>query len=156
MVQKKRNNLLRNSSSASSSFLARFINHVTKKGKKQLAKKIVLSVLSGLSKQYKFSSSRLMNQIFLTIRPFIEVRSVRVRRSSYLVPFPVKLHRQYHLASFWILETLANDKRKVNFETKMREEFVNILSKKGAVLAKRASTYQLAQKNRANLHYRWY
>ncbi len=156
MVQKKRNNLLRNSSSASSSFLARFINHVTKKGKKQLAKKIVLSVLSGLSKQYKFSSSRLMNQIFLTIRPFIEVRSVRVRRSSYLVPFPVKLHRQYHLASFWILETLANDKRKVNFETKMREEFINILSKKGAVLAKRASTYQLAQKNRANLHYRWY
>lgn len=153
MVQKKRNNLLRNTSS---NFLVRFINHVTKKGKKQLAKKIVLAVLSDLSKQYKLSSSRLMNHIFLTIRPFIEVRSVRVRRSSYLVPFPVKLHRQYHLASFWILETLANDKRKVNFETKMREEFVNILSKKGAVLAKRASTYQLAQKNRANLHYRWY
>lgn len=154
MVQKKRNNKLRPTSS--SNFLSRFINHVTKKGKKQLAKKMVLSVLSILSKQYKLSSSKLMNHIFLTIRPFIEVRSVRVRRSSYLVPFPVKLHRQYHLASYWILETLANDKRKVSFETKMREEFVNILSKRGAVLAKRASIYQLAQKNRANLHYRWY
>ncbi len=152
MVQKKRNKVLRQNSS----FLIRFINHVTKKGKKQLAAKLVLAVLSSLSKQYKISPSRLMTHIFFKIRPFIEVRSVRVRRSSYLVPFPVKLHRQYHLASYWILETLANDKRKVSFETKLREEFINILSKKGAVLAKRASTYQLAQKNRANLHYRWY
>ncbi len=152
MVQRKRNKLLRKNSS----FLSRFINHVTKKGKKQLATKMVLSVLSLLSKEYKLSSSRLMNQIFFKIRPFIEVRSVRVRRSSFLVPFPVNLHRQYHLASFWILEALANDKRKLSFETKMREEFINILSKKGAVLSKRASVYQLAQKNRANLHYRWY
>ncbi len=152
MVQRKRNKLLRKNSS----FLSRFINHVTKKGKKQLATKMVLSVLSLLSKEYKLSSSRLMNQIFFKIRPFIEVRSVRVRRSSFLVPFPVNLHRQYHLASYWILEALANDKRKLSFETKMREEFINILSKKGAVLSKRASVYQLAQKNRANLHYRWY
>ncbi len=152
MVQRKRNNLLRKNSG----FLSRFINHVTKKGKKQLATKMVLAVLSSLSKEYKVSSSRLMSQIFFKIRPFIEVRSVRVRRSSYLVPFPVNLHRQYHLASYWILEALSQDKRKLSFETKLREEFVNILSKRGAVLAKRTSVYQLAQKNRANLHYRWY
>ncbi len=152
MVQRKRNKLLRNQSG----FLFRFINHVTKKGKKQLANKMVISVLSQLSKTYKLSSARLMSQIFFRIRPYIEVRSVRVRRSSYLVPFPVNLHRQYHLASFWILEALAKDTRKLSFETKLKEEFVNILSKKGAVLAKRASIYQLAQKNRANLHYRWY
>lgn len=152
MVQRKRNKFQRNNSG----FLSRFINHVTKKGKKQLANKIVLSVLSLLSKQYKLSSSRLMTQIFFKIRPFIEVRSVRVRRSSFLVPFPVNLHRQYHLASFWILEALSKDKRKLSFETKMREEFVNILSKKGAVLSKREAVYKLAQQNRANLHYRWY
>jgi small subunit ribosomal protein S7 len=152
MVQRKRNKLLRKNSG----FLSRFINHVTKKGKKQLATKMVLAVLFSLSKEYKVSSSRLMSQIFFKIRPFIEVRSVRVRRSSFLVPFPVNLHRQYHLASFWILEALAKDKRKLDFETKMREEFVNILSKKGAVLEKRAEVYKLAQKNRANLHYRWY
>ncbi len=152
MVQRKRNKMLR----GQAGFLARFINHVTKKGKKQLASRMVLAVLSQLAKQYKLTSSRLMNQIFLRIRPYIEVRSVRVRRSSFLVPFPVNLHRQYHLASFWILEALAKDKRKLSFETKLREEFVNILSKKGAVLKKRADIYQLAQKNRANLHYRWY
>ncbi len=152
MVQRKRNKLLR----SKSGFLSRFINHVTKKGKQQLASRMVFTVLAQLSKEFKVSSSRLMSQIFLRIRPYIEVRSVRVRRSSFLVPFPVNLHRQYHLASYWILEALSKDKRKLSFETKVKEEFVNILAKKGAVLAKRASVYELAQKNRANLHYRWY
>ena len=74
-----------------------------------------------------------------------------------MVPFPTNPQRQHYLVSKWLLETLRNDKRKVSFNKKFREEIVKILLNQDSVtLEKKKDLYKKAEKSRSFAHFRWY
>jgi ribosomal protein S7 len=132
------------------SFFQSLTNHIMKKGKRSKAFNLLTTSL------ISFPNKEILSEVFNKIRPYLEIRSVRVRRSSYQVPFPTNHRRQLHLSSLWLIETIEKDKRKLSFSKKLSEELENILEGKGNTLKKKEAVYQLAKKNRANMHYRWY
>jgi ribosomal protein S7 len=136
----------------STTFLKKFSGHLIKKGKKTKA----LKILFRLMKSFRKNKYLLLESVFYRIKPYVEVRKVRVRRSSSLVPFPVNPARQMHLSSLWILTALKKDKRRISFPVKLREELRSLLRLKGEAFKKKTTMYSLAQKNRSNFHYRWY
>lgn len=138
-------------------FIKKLVNHLMRCGKKSFANKIIYNNGFLLSKYFNKSLYELYSDIFLKIRPFIEIRKVRVRRTTYMVPFPTNTQRQHYLVSKWLLETLRNDKRKVSFNKKFREELVKILLNQDSLtLEKKKDLYKKAEKSRSFAHFRWY
>lgn len=137
-------------------FIKKLINHLMRSGKKTFASDIVYNNGFFLSKHTNKSLYSIYSELFLKLRPYIEVRKVRVRRSTYMVPFPTNIQRQQYLVSQWLLETLRNDKRKISFDQKFREEIIKILLNQGVTLARKKDLYKKAEKSRSFAHYRWY
>jgi ribosomal protein S7 len=137
-------------------FVECLIAHLMRDGNKNWAFSVVVKVGISIGTKINKNYSEVYEAIFKILQPFVEIRKVRVRRTSYLVPFPTTLQRQQHLVSLWILETAKKDPRKIDFETKLYEELLKILTNKGATLEKKKEIYKKAEKSRSFLHYRWY
>jgi ribosomal protein S7 len=73
------------------------IGSITKKGKKNLAKKALNHSLYLTSKLYNISSSRILTKILNQISCYAEVRKVVRRKNVNLIPFPVSKARQRFL-----------------------------------------------------------
>lgn len=137
-------------------FLDSLIKHLMRSGKKGLSHYLVYASIFKLSKKYNKNPQELYDDIFEKIRPFVEIRRVRVRRTTYTVPFPTNEARQKHLASSWLLETVRKDKRKLSFIKKLEEELAKILEDKGLTLEKKKDVYKQVERGKAYMHYRWY
>jgi len=137
-------------------FTDSLITHLMRCGKKQKAKTIIINTGLFLGKQTNKQFLRIYSDIFNKIRPFVEVKKVRVRRTTYMVPFPTNFQRQKHLSAQWLLETVRNDNRKLSFQTKFKDEIVKILLNRGETLEKKREMYKKAEKSRSFMHFRWY
>jgi ribosomal protein S7 len=137
-------------------FITSLINHLMRDGKKNWAHFVVMQIGTLIGKRLKKSPTFIFDRVFEILRPYIEVRKVRVRRTTYMVPFPTTEERQKHLVSFWILETVRKEKRKIDFYQKLLREIVLILLRRGETMEKKKEVYTRAEKSRSFLHYRWY
>lgn len=137
-------------------FIDVLTNHLMRCGKKQKAKSIILNTGLLLGKQTNKKVSSIYSELFNKLCPFVEVKKVRVRRTTYMVPFPTSSQRQKHLAAQWLFETIRKDKRNLNFNLKFKEEVVKILLNKGETLEKKKEMYKKAEKSRSFMHFRWY
>lgn len=138
-------------------FIKKLINHLMRCGKKSYAANIVYTNGFFLSRHLNKSLYSIYSDIFMRLRPYIEVRKVRVRRTTYMVPFPTNIQRQQYLVSQWLLETIRNDKRKINFNQKFREEIIKILlNQNSQTIEKKKELYKKAEKSRSFAHFRWY
>lgn len=137
-------------------FLTSLVNHLMRDGKKNWAFKIVMNIGMALGKQIHQDPQAIYSRVFAMIRPYVEVRKVKVRRTTYMVPFPTSEARQKHLAALWLLETVRQDKSKQAFSEKFFKEIMLLLLGRGAVLEKKKAVYRQATKGSAFLHYRWY
>lgn len=137
-------------------FIESLVTHLMRCGKKPKAKGIIINTGLLLGKQTNKKIFTIYYDIFNKIRPFVEVKKVRVRRTTYMVPFPTNLQRQKHLSAQWILETVRKDKRKLSFNIKFKEEIIKILLNRGATLEKKREMYKKAEKSRSFMHFRWY
>src|SRR5690554_7607553 len=67
-----------------------------KSGKKSYATNIIYNNGFFLARYLNKSLYNIYSEIFIRLRPFIEIRKVRVRRTTYMVPFPTNSMRQYY------------------------------------------------------------
>jgi len=137
-------------------FIVSLMNHLMRDGKKNWAHNNIMKIGTLIGKRLKKSPHFIFERVFEILRPYIEVRKVRVRRTTYMVPFPTTEERQKHLVSSWILETVRKEKRKIDFYNKLLREIVLILLRKGDTIEKKREVYARAEKSRSFLHYRWY
>jgi ribosomal protein S7 len=68
----------------------------------------------------------LILKIFLKLNSFVEVKRVRVKRSSHLVPFSIRLKRRSYLIIKWLMQAVKEDTRKVSMSEKLFVEISNI------------------------------
>lgn len=137
-------------------FINCLITHLMRCGKKNWAYLTVMQTGALIGQHGSKSSAEIYSDVFKKVRPFVEIRKVRVRRTTYMVPFPTNPQRQKHLVSAWLLETLRKDKRKISFAEKLKEELIKILLNKGETLEKKKDIYRKAEKSRSFMHFRWY
>lgn len=134
----------------------KFLGFLIKKGNKISAKSILNQAFFRVSKKTGLSLSNILLRLFLKLNSFVEVKRVRVRRSSHLVPFSIRLNRRYYLTIKWLLQSVKEDTRKVSMSEKLFLEISNTIKKLPSRSVKlRNLNISQALANRSNIHYRW-
>ena len=148
----------------------RFLNFLTKKGKKSTAESIFSKTLYLLTKKTNegtiigqvhetLSIFAILDQAISNVKPFFEVKKVRVAGTTYQVPSLMKSKRQEGIAIKWILQSASERKKKnpsQRFENCLAFEIFEAFQKQGQARMKRNELHKLAEANRAFSHFRWW
>lgn len=139
-----------------SNLYSKLVGLLIKKGNKNKAKLIVDSVFLNLSKQTKQSLSYLLFKIFLNLNVFVESKTVRIKRSSHVVPFSIGLKRRSYLIIKWLMKAISENNKNIPIVDKIVEEMLLIINNSSSKALKlRNLNNSQAQANRSNIHFRW-
>lgn len=137
------------------SLLKAIVNYITKKGKKELAKKIFQIALLKASKKLHLESHLLLINAFNKLQSSVEVKEVHRRRKIFKIPFFINLKRQKYLSIRCFFRAVKINKNKVNFSDKIYLELVQIIkSNRAKSIFLKNQNLKLATANRSNIHYR--
>lgn len=135
-----------------SELVAKFINFVMERGKKNVAKSIVYNAFQEVAEKKKGDALKLFEQVMDAIRPQVEVRSRRVGGANYQVPMPVAVSRQNALAFRWLIAATRARKGKA-MQNKLADELIDILDGVGGTLKKKEDVHRMAEANKAFAHF---
>ncbi|MEK7510494.1 MAG: 30S ribosomal protein S7 [Patescibacteria group bacterium] len=134
--------------------VTKFINHIMKKGKKSIARKIAYGAFDIVKEKSKSNPLEVFTKAIENVSPLLEVRSRRVGGATYQVPVEVKGDRKISLAIRWILKAARTKKGKPMGE-KLAEELLAASRNEGAAIKKKEDTHRMAEANRAFAHLAW-
>jgi ribosomal protein S7 len=134
----------------------KIVGFFIKEGNKINAKDIVDWSFSELSKTTKKPIHLILIKIFLKFNNFVEVKKIKSRRNSHIIPFPINFKRKIYLILRWIMSSIKEDKRKISTKKKFFFELLSIYTnKKAKSLIKNNLNKTGAFKNKSNAHFRW-
>lgn len=134
--------------------VAKFINHIMRRGKKNTARSVVYGALDIAAKKSKKDPLAIFDQAINNISPALEVRSRRVGGANYQVPREVRPERRLTLAMRWLILAAKSKKGKPMAE-KLAEEIILASKNEGAAIKKKEDTLKMAEANRAFAHFAW-
>lgn len=134
--------------------VAKFVNHVMRKGKKSLARKIVYMAFEEIKKAKKGNPVEIFERALKNATPSVEVRSRRIGGATYQVPVEVKGERGLSLAMRWIVEAAKSKKGRSMYQ-KLAEELILASENKGGAVKKKEEIHKLAEANKAFAHLAW-
>ena len=132
--------------------VAKLINYVMERGKKDTARKIVYKVLEELKKDG--DPVVLLDEALEKAAPAVEVRSRRVGGANYQVPREVRPERRLALGLRWMVDAAYNTKGKPMNEALLNEIRAAIKGE-GAAVTKKETTHRMAEANKAFAHFAW-
>lgn len=132
--------------------VAKFINHVMRKGKKLKAMKIVYKAFDLIEKETKSDPLKVFEQAISNAMPSLEVRSQRIGGAVYQIPFEVKKERGITLAMRWLIEA-AREKQGKSMEEFLAREIMDAYKNTGEAIKKRDELHRMAEANRAFAHF---
>jgi small subunit ribosomal protein S7 len=134
--------------------VARLINRVMSRGKKNTAERIVYGALSIIEKEAKGDPVATVEQAIKNVTPLLEVKPRRVGGATYQVPIEVRPARGLSLALRWLIRS-AKERGGKSMAEKLAAELLDAAQRQGATVKKREDTHKMAEANRAFVHYRW-
>ena len=137
-----------------SELVAKFINRIMQRGKKNLAQSILYDAFDIIHEKAKEDPLALFQKAVENVKPVVEVRSRRVGGSTYQVPTEVRYLRRTTLSLRWIL-TSAKQRGEKGMAAKLAGELIDASQGKGAAFKKKEDTHRMAEANKAFAHYRW-
>ena len=137
-----------------SELVAKFINRIMQRGKKNLAQSILYDAFDIIQEKAKEDPLALFQKAVENVKPVVEVRSRRVGGSTYQVPTEVRYLRRTTLSLRWIL-TSAKQRGEKGMAAKLAGELIEAAQGKGAAFKKKEDTHRMAEANKAFAHYRW-
>ncbi|MBU1662636.1 MAG: 30S ribosomal protein S7 [Chloroflexi bacterium] len=129
-----------------------FINRIMKNGKKSLAARLVYDAFELIGERTKKNPLEVFEQAMSNASPSMEVKPRRVGGATYQVPMEVPSHRQFALATRWLIAATRASSGK-NFTEKLASELMDAANKTGAAVHKREEVHKMAKANRAFSHY---
>ncbi len=133
---------------------AKFVNCVMKTGKKNAARKAVITALGVVEKKIGEPGLDIFKKAIDNIRPAVEVKSRRIGGSTYQVPTDIKPNRQTALAFRWLINFSRNRSEK-GYSNKLALELLDAYNKRGGAMKKKEDTHKMAEANKAFAHFRW-
>ncbi len=134
--------------------VSKLINHVMKRGKKTIARKIVYGAFAIVKEKTKKEPLEIFETALQNAAPLLEVKSKRVGGATYQVPREVKGDRKITLAFRWIINA-ANSKKGKPMAEKLAEELMLAAKNEGSAIKKKEDTHRMAEANRAFAHFAW-
>jgi small subunit ribosomal protein S7 len=145
-------------STKSNAFLLykKLIGIITKNGKKAIATKLLNNTFINLKNDLKFSTNFILLKILNRLKVSIETKKIKIKRSSHLLPLPIKQKRKVFLISKWLILGAKNQKSKKGFDSKLKLELHDLICSKESFSYKykKYNIFKSLQ-NRANTHFRW-
>ena len=135
----------------------KLVGYLIKNGKKLRAKRIVTRTLILLKRRIKRSVFFMLYKLFNKLNIAIEAKTLKIKRSKYIVPFTISFQRRVYLILKWLIKAVSLNLSKIPIHSKIALEIFNVLtSKKNSnILKLKNENNILCIKNRSNLHYRW-
>lgn len=140
--------------------IVKFINHIMRNGKRQLAERIVYNCFDIIRQETGEDPLGLFNKAIRNITPDIEVRSRRVGGSNYQIPYQVKGDRRLTLAFRWLKQaakkhkTFKREGRKgLSMSYKLKDEILAAYKGEGEAIKIKENVEKMAQANRAFAHF---
>ena len=134
--------------------VAKFINLLMRRGKKNTAEQIFYGSLEILKEKAKDEPLKLFKQAMENVKPVVEVKSRRVGGALYRVPVEVGPDRRTSLAIRWLIQ-YAKERSEKSMAERLAAEFLDAANNKGASIKKKEDTHRMAEANKAFAHYRW-
>ena len=148
----KRKNILEPDPVYGSLKVAKLINYVMERGKKDIARKIVYTVMDELKKDG--DPVAILEDALEKASPSVEVRSRRVGGANYQVPREVRPERRLALGLRWMVEAAEKTKGKPMHESLLTE--IKAAHKgEGVAVTKKETTHKMAEANKAFAHFAW-
>ncbi len=141
-------------SAFNSTLVSKFINLSLKKGKKNVAERVVYSALEIVKQKTKEDPLKVLEKAVENVRPLLETKSRRVGGATYQVPVEVPADRSTAVALRWLL-SYARERSGKSMEEKLAAEIIDALNNRGGAIKKKEDTHKMAEANRAFAHYRW-
>lgn len=132
--------------------IAKFINHVMRRGKKSTAERVVYNSFDLIKKKIKRDPREVFSQAIKNASPVVEVRVRRIGGANYQIPVEVKGERRTTLAMRWIIDAAKNRKGKPMRE-KLAQELIDAANQQGAAIKKKEDVHRMAEANRAFAHF---
>ena len=127
---------------------------LTKKGNKYVAELIVSDLFLVLRKQYKVFPYTTLHQAVDKVKPLTGFRNVKLRGSSYKIPFFLEENQQLKMALSWLVSSAKKSKSKIS--TSLAKELIQASTGQGDLIKKRNEIHKYANQNKVFAHYRWF
>lgn len=134
--------------------IAKFINHVMRKGKKSVAEKVLFRTFDLIEKKHQLDPLMVFDAAIRNVGPFLEVKSRRIGGATYQVPREVRPDRKFFLACNWIL-AVARSQRGKPMHEKLAAELIAASKNEGSAVKKKLDTHRMAEANKAFAHFAW-
>jgi len=134
--------------------VAKFINYLTKNGKKSAAEKIAYSAFDIIQSKLKNDPVKIFKDAIENVKPAVEVRSRRVGGATYQVPVEVRPTRALALSLRWVIGAAHKRGEKTMYD-RISNELLDAYNNRGNAVKKREDAHKMAEANKAFSHYRW-
>ena len=133
---------------------AKFVNCVMRNGKKNAARKAVITALGVVETKIGEPGLDILKKAIDNIRPAVEVKSRRIGGSTYQVPTDIKPARQTALAFRWLIN-FSRSRSEKGYSNKLASELMDAYNSRGGAMKKKEDTHKMAEANKAFAHFRW-
>ena len=134
--------------------VAKLINYIMERGKKNTARTIVYRAFDEVQKNVKKDPQLVFEEALQKVGPLTELRSRRVGGANYQIPQEVSSDRRLVLALRWILQA-AKDRKGQPMYRRLAQEIIDASKNEGAAVVRRENTQKMAEANRAFAHLAW-
>jgi small subunit ribosomal protein S7 len=134
--------------------VARLINCIMRRGKKNLARKIVYTAFEKIEKEIGQNPVDVFKQAVENARPLVQVRSRRVGGATYQVPMEVNSNRSESMALRWFYKAVQKRPSRIAYDS-LSKVILDAFKGVGDAMEERKRTHAMADANRAFIHFRW-
>jgi len=132
--------------------VAKLINNVMERGKKNTAQKIVYAAFDAIEAKAKKPAMEVFDEAMKNVSPLLEVKSRRVGGANYQIPLQVRADRRQQLAFRWLIGAARSKKGKPMAE-KLSTEILAAAENQGEAVKKKQDVQRMAEANRAFAHF---
>lgn len=123
------------------------INRILKKGKKELARRIVYKSLNLLKEKTKKNPLSVLEKAIQNVSPKVQLKSKPVEGATYQLPTLLTRFRSINIAIKWIIQGAMKHGLKKMY-LKLTMEIFDASKKLGHAYKKREDTHKIAEANR--------
>jgi len=131
-----------------------FINRILKNGKKSLAQRIFDRAMLQIQESTKSNSGEILKEAIKNVTPRVEVKSRRMRGSTYQVPKEISQTRGITLGLRWIIQA-AKTRPERGMILRLANEIIDASKKSGIAVRKRDEMHRVAEANKAYARFKF-
>lgn len=134
--------------------IQRFINKMTRRGKRSKAEKVFYEVMAEIKQRLNKEPLEIFTKAIDNVSPLLEVKARRVGGATYQVPVEVSKERSQAMAMQWLREAAVGRPGKSMTEN-LTSELIDASNNTGSAIKNRENLHKTAEANKAFAHFRW-